>query len=301
MDCNDHVHRNSLCTFEAAYFISHAGAMMTCPFQTAERTVTRFDFPNTHSGEWHTVHGAPTINSLHDSASGATDIKNGGNGAYTHEYQSTVWFLDDETYEYPYCKTDHFYFEYQQHDDHNSTYDLGLTYDCSLYEHRTINYRQCEPNWGGFISPTTEDTPTETPVGNDRKYFTQIEYDEHGEYTGLNLKQCPQHTSILKDKTGTEYVGGDREEHACFLRRLGECEQSTSNYCNSGGEFTCADGFKFNAATGTNTINDCDPCADTKFCVDGIEDTCPLGYKCPTYSYQDKNHPAQPGEIFDAG
>ena len=28
------------------------------------------------------------------------------------EYSSFVWFLDDETYEYPYCKTDHSYFDY---------------------------------------------------------------------------------------------------------------------------------------------------------------------------------------------
>lgn len=120
------------------------------------------------------------------------------NGGVTHtnvEYTSKVWFLDDESYEYPYCKTEHIYYDYSQLHDSNSTHDEG--YDCSLYEHRTVNYKQCEPNWAGFISPTDEDTPTETAVGNDRKYYSIMEQDAHGEYTGNTLMQCPQHTSIL--------------------------------------------------------------------------------------------------------
>lgn len=39
----------------------------------------------------------------------------GINGGVTHtnvEYTSKVWFLDDESYEYPYCKTEHIYFDY---------------------------------------------------------------------------------------------------------------------------------------------------------------------------------------------
>lgn len=94
--------------------------------------------------------------------------------------------MDDETYEYPYCKTEHIYFDYTQLDDHNSTYDDGFT--CPLYEHRTVNYKQCEPNQPGFISPTNKDTPTETAVGNDGKYFSEMEMDYHEEYTGITLR-----------------------------------------------------------------------------------------------------------------
>ena len=81
----------------------------------------------------------------------------------------------------------------------------------------------------------------------------------------------------------------------------GDCELSTSNYCNSGGEFTCADGFFYDTSrTLTHTANDCSPCTDTNYCVDGAVTACPLGYKCPTYSYAAENHPAQPGYKYDA-
>ena len=101
-----------------------------------------------------------------------------------------MWFLDDETYEYPYCKTEHTYYDYTQLDDHNSTY-VDDDSDCSLYEHRTVNYKRCQPNYGGFISPTDQDTPTETEVGNDRKYYSVPEYDEHTHITSETLMQCP--------------------------------------------------------------------------------------------------------------
>lgn len=173
--------------------------------------------------------------------------------------------MDDETYEYPWCKKEHTYFDYTQLDDHNSTYDLG--YDCTLYEHRMVNYKQCEPNYPGFISPTAEDTPTETPIGNDRKYFSRLEYDEHTEYTGITADQCPQHTSILKDATGAFYTGGDSPIHACFLRRPGECVDTESQYCNSGGDFKCPSGFRLKT-TGPfdNTFNDCEECPSGSYC-----------------------------------
>ena len=155
--------------------------------------------------------------------------------------------MDDESYEYPYCKTEHIYFDYTQLDDHNSTYDDGFT--CPLYEHRTVNYKQCEPNQPGFISPTSKDTPTETAVGNNGKYFSEMEMDEHEEYTGITLRQCPQHTSIINNVAGTEYTGGNSPDHSCFLRRLGECVDTTSNYCNSGGDFKCPSGFVLTSST----------------------------------------------------
>ena len=97
--------------------------------------------------------------------------------------------MDNEIYEYPYCKSNHDYFNQYRLDDHSNNYDEGE--ECSLYEHRTVNYRQCEPNLPGFISPTAEDTPTEEPVGNDRKYYSAVEMDALGDYTGVTLNQCP--------------------------------------------------------------------------------------------------------------
>jgi hypothetical protein len=77
-----------------------------------------------------------------------------------------------------------------------------------------------------------------------------MEYDEHGEYTGNTLMQCPQHTSILYDSANSlYYTGGNTPEHACGLRRPGECVDTTSQYCNSGGDFVCPSGFEITTGT----------------------------------------------------
>ena len=220
-DCNDYVHKDSICTFEANYFTGHAGHALTCPFQTDTRTVQRYDFPTTHSSThtWYSTNSlTPTIGSTFEDER----TRAGNNPSVSQpEYTSKVWFLDDESYEYPWCKTDYVYFDYTQLDDHNSTYDLGYT--CPIYEHTTVNYKQCEPNYPGFISTTATDTPTNVEVGNDRKYFTVMEMDEMTENTQISLEQCPQHTSILSDAAGNEYTGGSNPTDACFLRRPADC------------------------------------------------------------------------------
>ena len=185
-------------------------------------------------------------------------------------------------------------------DDHNSTYVASNEGDCTLYEHLTTNYKNCEANYPGFISPTDMDTPTETAVGNDRKYFTRLEYDPMGEGTGIKLDQCPQHTSILQDATGTDYVGGDSPIGSCFLRRQGECVDTTSQYCNSGGDFICPAGHQLTTGTQDNTYNDCLACTAGDYCADGSVTTCSDGYQCPAYSYDGNAYPAQPGDIISS-
>lgn len=167
--------------------------------------MTRYEFPDTHTGNsWYTINELTSTDSVTTTHSGAaydssfaterglTDVAGSqDNSAGTITYTSYAWFLDDESYEYPYCKTEHTYYDYTQLDDHNSTYDMG--YDCPIYEHNRVNYRSCTPNYPGFISPTDSDTPTEEAIdsGNERLYFSELEYDEHGENTQITLRQCP--------------------------------------------------------------------------------------------------------------
>ena len=124
-----------------------------------------------------------------------------------------------------------------------------------------------------------------------------MEMDPHGEYTGITLTQCPQHTSILQLADGsTKYTGGNSPDHSCFLRRLGECVDTTSNYCNSGGDFKCPSGFVLTSGAKTYTFNDCVPCTAGNYCVDGATTTGTNGYRYPDYSYEEKAIPAQPGD-----
>ena len=58
------------------------------------------------------------------------------------EYTSKVWFLDDETYEYPFCKSWENYFDYTELKDHRTEYDT-VGQPCTLYEHKTPNYKNC--------------------------------------------------------------------------------------------------------------------------------------------------------------
>jgi hypothetical protein len=83
------------------------------------------------------------------------------------DYISKVWFMDDDIYEYPYCKVDSNFFNYSVLDGHkkttweSSTYSVGAnqaTYTCPLYEYLSPNYPVCTPNHPGFISPTDKDT-----------------------------------------------------------------------------------------------------------------------------------------------
>ena len=171
-------------------------------------------------------------------------------------WTSKVWWMaDSEAYEYPYCKTDIEYFDQFVLDSHTKTFDDD--YQCSLYEWRGPNYGICEPNWPGFISPTDENTPTETPVSE--TYFSQIEQD--GEFTSITLMECPINTDLL-----TGYTGGVGPEHSCVYKALGACSnEETSDYCHSGADYSCPLGFK-QGGTSTNVLGDCVKCDEGEYC-----------------------------------
>jgi hypothetical protein len=92
-----------------------------------------------------------------------TDIDTSG------DYTSKVWFMDDDIYEYPYCKVDKNYFNYSVLDGHKktswefSTYKFLATtqqvpYTCPIYKYLNPNYPICTPNYPGFISKTSSNT-----------------------------------------------------------------------------------------------------------------------------------------------
>jgi len=62
----------------------------------------------------------------------------------------------------------------------------------------------------------------------------------------------------------------------------------------------CPSGFKLTTGTKANTFNDCLSCPVGSYCNNGVVTTCPLGYQCPAYSYEEKSYPAQPGSYLDA-
>ena len=93
-----------------------------------------------------------------------------------------------------------------------------------------------------------------------------VENDLLDDYTGITLKQCPQFTSIQKDKGGNAFLGGSNHE-ACTIRRLNECMDQTGSthndkpeYCMGGADYICPNGFKLTSAAKTYTFNDCVPC-----------------------------------------
>ena len=265
-DCNDEAHKDGLCTFTTGYFIdnesNHKDHDLACPFQTKTRTETYYR---------HTKDPNATGTTMADS------------------WTSKVWWLPDTNYEYPYCKTDITYFDQFVLNSHELTYDQG--YQCTLYEWRGPNYGVCEANWPGFISPTKQNTPTETPV--DQTYFTQINQD--GESTQITLMECPVNTDFLG-------IGGVGPEHTCMMRQLGTCYNSeTSDYCHSGADYSCPLGFK-RAGTNKNTMGDCVACVDGEFCgkKDQMTATTPCtdGFMCLGQTEDANSFPAQPGTII---
>ena len=113
-----------------------------------------------------------------------------------------MWWTDDDVYNYPYCARDTDYYTQFVLDDAATDQDDGNY--CSIYEYRTVNYGRCLPNFPGFISDvyTTPvvDTPTETKVNGDaQNYYLVMENDGDYGYTGLTLKQCPQHADLFDD------------------------------------------------------------------------------------------------------
>ena len=165
-DCNDWAHRDHICTFTTAYFTHKKqsanghqntfrnavdgtapladGDDLKCPFQTETRTVTRYNFPDTHSGSFYTQK-KPQLLWKTDAtgkwkADATSTIKRCS--SYTCEkgplhqlsYTSKVWFTDDDAYEYPYCKSHVTYFSYTELKDHKTVYDT-TGQPCTLYEH----------------------------------------------------------------------------------------------------------------------------------------------------------------------
>ena len=96
----------------------------------------------------------------------------------------------------------------------------------------------------------------------------------------------------------TTYEGGANPIDACFLRKKGECVDTESEYCNSGGDFMCPSGFTLTSGTQDHTFNDCLACTAGNYCNDGDTTTCPSGYQCPAYSYEANSYPAQPGDYI---
>lgn len=104
-----------------------------------------------------------------------------------YSWTAKIHWMDDEQYEYPYCKNDFDYFTPFSLVSHNEVWDNA--YQCTIYEHKSPNYAMCEPNWPGFVSPVggNEDTVTETPVSSSGEpYYTTVEQD--GPYTGITIK-----------------------------------------------------------------------------------------------------------------
>jgi hypothetical protein len=61
-----------------------------------------------------------------------------------------------------------------------------------------------------------------------------MENDADYGFTGVALKECPQHATIKDGITGAGHT-----EQACTLRKAGDCRFSTSDFCFDGAEFMC--------------------------------------------------------------
>lgn len=87
----------------------------------------------------------------------------------------TSWDTDNFDNRYPYCaKNTDFY----SNSVLNYNYRDRGSNDCPLYMHMTPNYPVCQANYGGFLTPTYDDstdeglTPTEE---NTELMYTQLE------------------------------------------------------------------------------------------------------------------------------
>jgi hypothetical protein len=94
--------------------------------------------------------------------------------------------------------------------------------------------------------------------------------------------------------------GGTNAHHTCHIKDLGSCIDSTSDYCNSGQDYMCPDGFtKKTSGPYTNTINDCESCAAGVVCsATSTTTTCPDGYNCIAMTSDVYSNPGQPGDLL---
>lgn len=148
----------------------------------------------------------------------------------------------------------------------------------------------CVPAYGGFISDTDLNQPTETAVPDG--YMTQL--TQNDDYTGIKLVQCPEFTEYLMVE------GGTNQYYACHIKDLGSCKDSTSDYCNNGQDYICPDGFnKKTSGTFVNNINDCESCSSGTVCSSTTTETlCPDGYNCEAMTSDVYSKPGQPGELL---
>lgn len=75
-----------------------------------------------------------------------------------YTYDTYAFFEDTEPdiYAYSYCNIDESWFTSERITSHSEFQDSSetLNTECTLYEHLTPNFPMCEPNYGGFISPS---------------------------------------------------------------------------------------------------------------------------------------------------
>jgi hypothetical protein len=103
--------------------------------------------------------------------------------------------------------------------------------------------------------------------------------------------------------------GGSSTYLACRVKAMGSCNDAqTADYCNSGYDFACPDGYyvdpSLTASTRTNTINDCISCPQGQTCNGAVATAtavCPDGYYCEAGTVDVSSRPAQPGDIIPVG
>jgi hypothetical protein len=217
-------------------------------------------------------------------------------GANDLAYDTYAHFDDTEAniYAYSYCDIDENFFDSERITSHSEFQDSSetLNTECTLYEYLTPNFPMCHPAHGGFVSPSARNQPTDTAVPDG--YLTQIFQED--DYTGIKLVQCPEFTDATMVEGGTDIY------YACHIKNLNECKDSTSDYCNSGQDWSCPDGMSLKTDptwTRTYTINDCESCGAGQVCSASAAATvCPDGYNCEAQTTDVESKPGQPGEFL---
>jgi hypothetical protein len=96
--------------------------------------------------------------------------------AANYAYTTYAHFDDTEPniYGYSFCDRDETFFTSERITSHSEFQDTTeqVNTECTLYEYFSPNFPMCVPNYGGFISPTTHNQPTETAVPDG--YSTQL-------------------------------------------------------------------------------------------------------------------------------
>lgn len=120
-----------------------------------------------------------------------------------------------------------------------------------------------------------------------------------GDHTGVIAAMCPEHAELFQT------AGAIDEKQACRLKAMGNCETSSSDFCNGGADFMCPPGWR-RIGDGSGVAKDhrdtaCQPVTNAEYSVHSasgtdFEDECPAGYLCPDYTNSATHHPAQGGQ-----